>query len=169
MFIRHIHISGELLGSIHPRGFMSHTYISSLVHCVFSTKGRAKIIPVQVQPDLWSYLGGIARQNGFKAMMVGGTDDHVHILISLPATIALAKAVQLLKGRSSHWMNQTHTNGFAWQEGYGAFTVGVSQAPHTIAYIKNQAEHHKHRDFQAEFVAFLKKNNIEYDPKYVWG
>jgi putative transposase len=148
---------------------MSHTYVSSLVHCVFSTKNRNKIIPAEIQSDLWSYIGGIARKNGFKALIVGGTEDHVHLLISLPATIALAKAMQLLKGTSSHWMNEMHTKGFAWQEGYGAFTLGISQIPHTIAYIQNQAQHHQRRDFQGEFVSFLKKHNIEFDPKYVWG
>ena len=148
---------------------MSHTYVSSLVHCVFSTKNRRKIIPPEIQSDLWSYIGGIARQNGFKALVVGGTEDHVHILISLPATIPLAKAMQLIKGVSSHWMNETNAKGFAWQEGYGAFTVGMSQMSHTIAYIQNQTEHHRKRDFQSEFIAFLKKHEIDYDPKYVWG
>jgi putative transposase len=105
---------------------MSHTYVSDLVHCVFSTKERRKLIPSEIQPQLWSFLGGIARKNGFKALMAGGTENHVHILLSLPATIPLAKAVQLLKGASSRWMNETHTKGFAWQEGYGAFTLGVS-------------------------------------------
>lgn len=76
--------------------------------------------------------------------------------------------MQLIKGASSKWMNEKCKD-FAWQEGYGAFTVGISQKPHTIAYIQGQAEHHRKRDFQGEFVAFLKKHNIEYDPKYVWG
>jgi putative transposase len=106
---------------------MSHTYVSDLVHCVFSTKHRRKIIPPETQGPLWSFLGGIARNNGFTALMVGGTADHAHVLLSLPATIPLAKAMQLLKGASSKWMNENHGGGFAWQEGYGAFTVGVSQ------------------------------------------
>lgn len=101
--------------------------------------------------------------------MVGGTENHAHVLLSLPATIALAKAVQLIKGASSHWMNENHTNGFAWQQGYGAFTVGISQRDDTIAYIRSQAEHNRKRSFEEEFVAFLKKNGIEYDPQYVWG
>src|SRR5882757_6395028 len=119
---------------------MSHTYVSSLVHCVFSTQNRSKMISADVQSDLWSYIGGIARKNGFKALVVGGTEDHVHILISLPATIPLAKAMQAIKGISSHWMNEKQTKRFAWQEGYGAFTVGMSQMSNTIAYIQNQTE-----------------------------
>jgi putative transposase len=148
---------------------MAHTYVSDLVHCVFSTKERRKLIRPEIQSDLWSFIGGIARKNGFKALIVGGTEDHVHILLSLPAVMPLAKAVQLLKGASSPWMNETHRKGFSWQEGYGAFTVGVSQRSHTIDYIKRQAEHHRKHSFEEEFVAFLKKHAIDYDPKYVCG
>jgi len=148
---------------------MSHTYVSALVHCVFSTKERRKLIRAETQSELWSFIGGIARKNGFKALIVGGTEDHVHILLSLPATVPLVKVVQLLEGASSRWMNETHGKGFSWQEGYGAFTLGVSQKPRTIDYIKRQAEHHRKRSFEEEFVAFLKKHAIDYNPKYVWG
>jgi len=148
---------------------VSHTYVSELVHCVFSTKERRNLIPPDIQPGLWAFLGGIARKNGFKALVVGGTDNHVHILLSLPASMPLAKAMQLIKGASSHWMNQEQTKDFAWQEGYGAFTVGISQKDDTIAYIRSQAEHHRKRSFEEEFVAFLKKHDVEYDPQYVFG
>jgi putative transposase len=126
---------------------MSHTYVVVLVHCVFSTKGRRNLISTEVQPRLWSFVGGIARKNGFKALVVGGTEDHLHVLLSLPAAIPLAKAVQALKGASSHWMNETFHNRFAWQEGYGAFTVSISQKSATISYIQGQAEHHRKRNF----------------------
>jgi putative transposase len=148
---------------------MPNTYVSDLVHCVFSTKGRRQLVSSEIQPQLWGFLGGIARKNGFKALVVGGTADHLHVLLSLPATIPLAKAVQLIKGASSRWMNEKHAKDFAWQEGYGAFTVGISQKPHTVAYIQSQAEHHRKRSFEEEFLAFLKKHDIEYDPKHVWG
>ncbi|MGB9204603.1 MAG: transposase [Terriglobales bacterium] len=148
---------------------MAHTYVSSLFHCVFSTKERRGLIPTAKQPDVWSYLGGVARKNGFKLLAAGGTDNHVHILVSLPATVPLAKAMQLLKGGSSKWMNDCGADGFAWQEGYGAFSVGVSQRGATIAYINSQAEHHHKRGFEEEFLAFLQKHGIAYDTKYVWG
>jgi putative transposase len=148
---------------------VSHTYVSELIHCVFSTKQRRNLITPDVQPLLWAFLGGIARRNGFKALIAGGTENHVHILLSLPATLPLAKAMQLIKGASSHWMNETHTRGFAWQEGYGAFTLGISQKSDTIAYIRSQAEHHRRCSFEEEFVAFLKKNGVEYDPTHVLG
>jgi putative transposase len=148
---------------------MAHTYISDLIHCVFSPKERRNLIPPEIQSDLWAFVGGIARKNGFKALIVGGTENHVHVLLSLPAEMPLAKAMQLIKGASSHWMNEHHTKGIAWQQGYGAFTVGISQKDDTIAYIQSQAEHHRKRSFEEEFVAFLKKHHVEYDPRYVWG
>ena len=148
---------------------MPHTYVSNLIHCVFSTKLRRNLIAPEIQSDLWSFLGGIARKNGFKALIAGGTENHVHILLSLSSNMSLSKAMQLIKGASSRWMNEIHTNNFAWQEGYGAFTVGVSQKADTIAYIQSQPEHHRKRSFEEEFVTFLKKHNVEYDPKYVWG
>jgi putative transposase len=148
---------------------VAHTYVSSLFHCVFSTKERRGLIPTAKQPDVWSYLGGIARKNGFKLLAAGGTDNHVHLLVSLPATVPLAKAMQLLKGGSSKWINDSGANGFAWQEGYGAFSVGISQLDATITYINSQAEHHHKRGFEEEFLAFLHKHGIAYDTRYVWG
>jgi putative transposase len=148
---------------------MSHTYVSQLVHIVFSTKERANTIPVEMQERLWSFLGGIARKNGFKAIAIGGTENHVHVLLSLPATVPLAKAAQLLKGGSSKWLNEIMKARFEWQQGYGAFSVSISQQAATIAYISSQAEHHRRRDFEEEFFAFLKKHNIDYDPRYVLG
>ena len=137
---------------------MSHTYVSELTHLVFSTKGRLNLIPADTQERLWSFLGGIARKNGFKTIAVGGTENHVHILMSLTATIPLSKAVQLLKGGSSKWLNETLAQHFEWQQGYGAFSLSISQQEPTIAYINSQAEHHKRHNFEQEFVAFLKKH-----------
>ena len=148
---------------------MSHTYVSELMHVVFSTKQRANTIPTDMLDRLWSFLGGIARRNGFKTIAIGGTVNHVHILLSLPATMPLAKAVQLLKGGSSKWLKETIRPRFEWQQGYGGFSVSISQQTRTVAYINSQAEHHRDRNFEEEFVAFLKKHNIDYDPRYVLG
>jgi putative transposase len=148
---------------------MSHTYTSELLHVVFSTKQRRSSIPAEMQDRLWAFLGGIARRNGFKAIAVGGTDNHVHMLLSLPATMPLATAMQLLKGGSSKWLNETIEPHFEWQQGYGAFSVSVSHQRQTIFYINSQAEHHRIRNFEEEFISFLKKHDIDYDPKYVLG
>jgi REP element-mobilizing transposase RayT len=149
---------------------MSHTYCCSLFHCVFSTKGRRKTISQENQSRLWAYIGGIAREHGMKALAVGGSDDHVHILLSLPSSLTVAEAMRIIKSTSSRWMHTTcDLKGFEWQEGYGAFSMGHSQTQATLAYIANQWEHHKKLDFQSEFIAFLRKHEIEYDPRYVWG
>ena len=102
---------------------MSHTYLSLLVHCVFSTKERRILVPAELKTSLWPYMAGIARTNKFKAVAVGGMQDHAHVLLSLPTTITVAKAVQLIKGGSSKWINDhLPRRKFAWQDGYGAFT-----------------------------------------------
>jgi REP element-mobilizing transposase RayT len=115
-------------------------------------------------------VGGIAREHGFKALAVGGTEDHVHILLSLPSSVPIAKAMREIKSASSLWMHQLgQRRDFEWQEGYGAFSIGWAQVNPTVAYIAHQEEHHRRRDFQAEFLAFLKKHRIDFDPRYVWG
>jgi len=115
-------------------------------------------------------MGGIARQNNMKALSIGGVEDHVHILLSMPATITIAKAIQLIKGGSSKWIhdNFSEHRDFAWQEGYGAFSLSISHMKETIAYIQMQEQHHKKKDFKEEFLAFLKKHDIEYDERYIW-
>jgi len=115
-------------------------------------------------------MGGVARENQMKAMVIGGVEDHVHLLLSLPSTLAIAKAIQLIKGGSSRWVHETFRehDHFAWQEGYGAFSIGISQVESTGAYIHSQAEHHRRRTFQEEFLAFLKRHGIEYDERYIW-
>ena len=147
-----------------------HSFTSCLMHCVFSTKERRRSITKPLQERLWPYLGGIARANKMKALAIGGVEDHAHVLISLPSTLAIAKAIQLLKGNSSKWVHDTFREcwDFEWQEGYGAFSVGISGVPETIQYIEAQAEHYRKRSFQEEFVAILKKHEMEYDEKRLW-
>jgi len=116
-------------------------------------------------------MGGIARENKFKAICVGGVMDHAHMLISLPAGIPVAKAVQLIKGGSSKWLHENFNalRKFAWQEGYGAFSVGASQLEEVAAYVTHQEEHHRLKSFQEEYLTFLKEYKIAYDERYVWG
>jgi putative transposase len=116
-------------------------------------------------------MGGIARENKIKPIAIGGMTDHAHLLISIPQSIAVAKAVQLVKGGSSKWLHETDSpiRNFAWQVGYGAFSIGVSQVNEVTAYIARQEEHHRIRTFQEEYLSFLKEYKIEYDERYVWG
>jgi len=149
---------------------LSHSFTSSLFHCVFSTKGRRLLITEDLQSRLWPYIGGIARDNRMKALTIGGVEDHVHLLLSLPSTIAISKAIQIIKGGSSLWVHETfpeHCN-FTWQEGYGAFSIDIALVERTTCYINSQAEHHRKQTFQEEFLAFLKKHNMEYDERYIW-
>ena len=146
------------------------SYVSSYYHCVFSTKERRPLITPALRERLWPFLGGIARQNKMKAIEIGGVEDHVHILLSLPATMAISKALQLIKGGSSKWVHETFPEHrlFSWQEGYGAFSVSESRVDSIIHYIKGQEEHHRKMTFQEEFRALLKKHRIEYDERYLW-
>ena len=150
---------------------MAHSYVSSIFHCVFSTKDRRRFIDRQMQDRLRPYMGGIARENGMKALAVGGVEDHVHLLLSMRSTMPISKALQLIKGGSSKWIHDTFPQHqyFAWQEGYEAFSIGVSQVEETKRYIANQYEHHREKTFQEEFIAFLERHEIDYDPRYVWG
>ncbi len=150
---------------------MAHSYTKIMVHYIFSTKNRQKVITSDLEPRLWEYMGGIARKNDMKALAIGGIENHVHQLLSLPPTLAISKAIQLIKGGSSKWVHDTFPahKDFEWQEGYGAFSVSMSRVEDTVSYIKNQKEHHRRRSFQEEYLDFLKKHSIEYDERYVWG
>jgi REP element-mobilizing transposase RayT len=142
-----------------------HSFSSSLHHCVFATKRREPLLTREVRERLWPYLGGIARENGIKAMAVGGVADHVHILLSLPATLSLSKAMQLLKGNSSKWIHETFStlHEFSWQEGYGAFSIGISGVDETCAYIRDQEEHHRTRTYREEVIMFLQRHGLHFD------
>ena len=102
------------------------------------------------------------------ALEVGGVEDHAHVLLSLSATMAISKAIQLLKGGSSKWVNDTFAEhrSFAWQAGYGAFSIGISQVEHTRRYIASQKEHHRRMSYQEEFTTFLKRHGLEYDSRW---
>lgn len=149
---------------------MAHSFVNQLVHCVFSTKERRPFITPDLQSRLYPYIGGIARENKMKLLGAGGIADHVHLLVSLPSTLSVAKAMQLVKGGSSKWIHDTFAEQrlFEWQEGYGAFSIGIGDVNRTIDYIKNQAAHHERRDFKTEFLTFLRKHGIEYDERYVF-
>jgi REP element-mobilizing transposase RayT len=113
-----------------------HSYCSNLLHVVFSTKERRRAIVPEIRDRLWAFMGGTARELGMSALIVGGVDDHAHLLLSLPPTIAIAEAVKKLKANSCRWLHENfpQRRSFQWQKGYGAFSVGISQVNETIAY-----------------------------------
>ncbi len=147
---------------------MAHSYSRIHIHLIFSTKERRNFISKELQPLLWAYLAGICKHYEMIAVAIGGTENHVHILFHLSSKLALAKAVQIIKANSSKWMGEQGID-FAWQEGYGAFSVSSSNLDQVAGYICNQEAHHRKFSFEEEFRALLKKHGVEYDPKYMMG
>jgi REP element-mobilizing transposase RayT len=139
-------------------------------HLIFSTKNREPLITGDIEPRLFEYIGGIIR--GAKAILlaIDGTEDHVHLVIRESKSIADQNFIGRLKGDSSRWVNQTMDleSPFAWQAGYGWFSVGPADLEKVINYVKGQKQHHQKVTFQEEYRKFLKQYNVEYDEAYVW-
>ncbi len=143
---------------------MSRSYVLNYVHCVFSTKGRTQLI--RDPEPLWAYMRGIARNRGFEILAIGGTNNHVHVLLSVPAGMDMMNVVRDLKANSSRFMKSTVPL-FAWQDGYAAISVSPSHVEAVRKYIAGQEEHHRKRTFDDEFLALLDKAGVRYDKKYV--
>lgn len=149
---------------------MPSSFLSLHYHVIFGTKHRKPMVTPDLAPRLYDYFGGIVRGVGGQLLTAGGMPDHVHLLLRSGATHALADVVRDVKANASKWVHDTFPShaDFAWQTGYAAFTVSLSGLPDVRTYIETQAEHHQQVTFQQEFVAFLKKHNIEYDERYLW-
>jgi len=149
---------------------MPSSYCNLLYHIVFSTKERYPWLNSEVAAEMHAYLGGAVRNLDGIALGVGGQPDHVHILAKLRQDVPLSKVIGELKANASRWMHKSFPEAakFAWQTGYGAFSVSESQVSRVKQYIAGQEEHHRTMTFQEEFLAFLKKNRIEYDERYIW-
>jgi putative transposase len=149
---------------------MPQSFASLHYHVVFSTKNREPFIDRGLQPRLYEYVGGILRSHDGVFLAAGGMPDHVHLLVGLHRETAVAEAVKLVKAHSSKWIHDTFPDrqGFAWQTGYGAFTVSFSHMSRVKAYIAGQEEHHRKRTFKEEFVAFLDRHGLSYDERYLW-
>ena len=149
---------------------MPQSLVNQILHIVFSTKARTKLITPDLADRLYPYLGGIARKHNCRLLAVGGMPDHVHLLLSIAATLQLSKVVQLLKGNSSKWIRETFPehHRFEWQRGYGAFSIGVGDFDRTVQYIHNQPRHHQNRSFEDEYLAFVTKNSVPFDERYVF-
>ena len=149
---------------------MAHTFTRLYFHIIFSTKHRQPFIDLELEERLHPYLGGIIREMGGVAIRVGGVADHVHLLAQLPATLALADVVRDIKSNSSGWVHETFSarQTFAWQTGYGGFTVSKSKLPELDVYIANQKAHHAQEPFEPEFLRYLNNNEVEYDERFVF-
>jgi putative transposase len=149
---------------------MAHTYTSLLIHIIFSTSGRAPLLTDVIRLDVHAYLGGILRELDAIPIAIGGTADHVHLLARLPPNLALADCLRIVKTNSSRWVKVRwpQRRSFAWQGGYGAFSVSESRRGAVIRYIRDQAQHHRRISFQEEFLALLKNHRVEFDQRYIW-
>ncbi len=152
---------GVTIESRQGRHRMPSSYVSHHVHIVFSTKERAKIIPQELQPKLWAYMAGVARNHGMTVVAIGGIEDHAHALLELGPVLGIAKAAQVLKANSSRWMKGRTKLQFEWQEGYFACSVSLSQVATVRNYIENQPKHHQRMSSAEEFDLLLKRHALD--------
>jgi REP element-mobilizing transposase RayT len=150
---------------------VSHTYSNILIHALFSTKDRRPWLKAEVREEVFHYLGGTVNELGGQSLLVNGPSDHVHMLFVQPPTLSLATLMGKIKSNSSGWFKRRWQDrrSFAWQTGYAAFSVSKSQAEQVKRYILNQEEHHRRVSFQEEVIAFLEKQGIAYDARYVFA
>jgi putative transposase len=149
---------------------MPQSLANVLIHLVFSTKNRHPWLREEVRDELHRYLGGVLNNLDCPSVIVGGVDDHVHVLCRFSRTRSIAEVVEALKTSSSKWIKTKGREfaGFHWQSGYGVFSVSPSDAEAVIAYIGRQAEHHRKVSFQDEYRQFLERHKVAYDERYVW-
>ena len=148
---------------------MPSTHLSLHYHLVFSTKDRVPLIVPAWRERLHAFLGGVVNQLDGIPEAIGGVADHVHLLVGLRATHCLADVMREVKSVSSRWVHEeVGERAFAWQEGYGGFTVGAPQCPAVREYIVGQEEHHRTRTYQEEYLDFLQRGAVEYDDRYLW-
>jgi REP element-mobilizing transposase RayT len=149
---------------------MAQSLSNVLIHIVFSTKNRRPFIDLDIEVELFKYIAGICREWKCPSHKIGCADDHIHIACSLSRTVAISKLVEEIKTGSSKWIKTMADRyiEFAWQNGYGAFSIGQSQLTDLIEYIENQRTHHKQLSFQDEYRTLLTKYQIEFDERYVW-
>ncbi len=150
---------------------MSHSFVSSVHHIVFATKGRRRVIDAELESRLFPYLGGFCRNLGGTLLRVNGDLDHLHLLASLSATAAVAEVVGKIKGGSSKWIHQEFPDRarFSWQRGYGSFSVSKSKIEVISNYIDRQKEHHRRQTFEEEFEELLRLHELEFDSRFLWA
>jgi REP element-mobilizing transposase RayT len=149
---------------------MPGTYSQFLLHVVFSTKHRKNLITKEIQLRLYDYIGGIVRAENGTLHAIGGTPDHVHLLLRWRTDATIADLMRTVKSRSTRWVKDTFAPAqpFAWQEGYAVFSVSKSVERDVKAYIENQAEHHRKRTFEEELIALFRAHGVAYDERYVF-
>ena len=148
---------------------MANTYTKLNIHIVFHVKSTGITIRQKNLEQVFAYIGGIIQNVGGYPITVGGIENHIHILATMPKTMSVSEFVQKIKANSSKWIKtiDEYYEDFAWQEGYGAFCVSPSLLKKTIRYIETQEQHHHEVSVRDEFIQFLKENGIEFDERYL--
>ena len=148
---------------------MPQSYVNLIYHIVFSTKDRTPLITGDCQTRLHEYLGGIIREQGGIPLAINGTQDHVHLLVKLRQDQALSEMIREFKASASGWIHRNFhgLRSFAWQNGYGAFTVSTSQIEIVQRYIANQKIHHQTQSFKDEYIELLRLHRVEFDEKFL--
>ena len=147
---------------------MPHSYSKNTIHLIFSTKNRLKTITPSFQYELWNFSAGICKNENILVHAIGGIEDHIHLLLQIPATQTISHSVCTIKSNSSRFANR-HKHPLEWQEGYAAFSVSASQIPTVTRYIRQQPTHHQKISFEQEFQSLLAKHHITFDPRFVLG
>jgi putative transposase len=147
---------------------MAHTYTNLIFHVVFATQGRIGSLTPERRPEVFAYITALVKEKGGRVIIINGVEDHLHMLLVLPPDVSLSDVMKFAKANSSRWFKQRFSVAFAWQKGFGAFTVSRSGVDAVANYIRDQELHHQHRDFQEEFVVLLEKSGVEFDAEYLW-
>ena len=150
---------------------MGSTLTNLVYHVIFSTKGREQLIIPEIRHELHQYMGGIIKKENGVLLQAGGTADHIHIIIRLKPVHSLSEMMRKVKGNASKWINEEKRlkHKFAWQAGYGAFTVSESRIPVVTRYVIDQETHHRKQTFKEEFIRILKRHRVAYDERYIWN
>jgi len=149
---------------------MSQTYDNVILHVIFATKERERWITPAIKPQLHGYIVQVIKNNAGRPLAVGGTDDHVHLLLGIKPAVSIADAVRKAKAYSSGWIHRNYPElgDFAWQRGYAVFSVSESNKQQVVRYILGQEQHHRQFSVREEIMKLLEKNGIEYDEKFMW-
>jgi REP element-mobilizing transposase RayT len=156
-------------GTVYEKN-MANTYTQIHIQVIFAVQNRHCLIQKQWKKELYQYISGVIQNNGHKLLQINGMPDHIHILLGFRPSQSLSNLMKMVKHDSSGWINQKHfiVDRFSWQSGYGAFSYSKSQLPTVIRYIQNQEQHHKKKTFIEEYLELLKRNEIDYNEKYIF-
>ncbi len=147
---------------------MPSTHTSLNIHAVFSTKERRPLVKDSFKEDLYGFIGGIVKKQNAVPLAIGGIDDHIHMLLGIPPTQRLDFLIRDIKANSSGWLRRKKDAPFAWQEGYGAFSVSPDRVDGVSNYIWNQESHHKSRDYKDEYLNILDASGVPYKSEFLW-